>query len=240
MNLMELCKSLEPTLAQLEAARRGAQDGEAIDQRMQQWKSELADLQSSRQRADWLRIELSQVPLYPEQFAYTRQLAEQAAQRLVVRPDIEALTEEDLWVRLLQTAQKTAGTAWAQVKRTWAQRVEEFRQLTPSHQLRATASPLPQNDAPLADHEVHYHAASRFAAMEVPKSAGDPEAFANSIDACRSLAAKLRFDAPAEVEVFFRAINAGGASLALVTPTVLAWLAENDQLGRYTVRGSGR
>jgi hypothetical protein len=236
-----LCKSLESTLAQLEAARRGAQDGEAIDQRMQQWKSELADLQSSRQRADWLRIELSQVPLYPEQFAYTRQLAEQAAQRLEVRLDIEALTEEDLWVRLLQTAQKTAGTAWAQVKHTWVQRVEEeFRQLTPSHQLRATASPLPQNNALLADYEVHYRAASRFAAMEVPKSAGDPEAFTNSIDTCRSVAAKLRFDAPAEVEVFFRAINAGGASLALVTPTVLAWLAENDQLGRYTVRGSGR
>lgn len=240
MSLLDLSKSLESTLAQLEVARRGAQDGEAIDQRMQQWNAALADLKSARERAVWLGVELSQAAPYPEQFAYTRQLAHQAAERLEQRPAIEVLTEEDLWVRLLQSAQKTAATAWAEVKRAWTQRVEDFRQLTPSPQLRATASPLPQNDGLLAEYEVHYRAACRFAAMEAPKSTDHPASFAQAIDTCRSLAPQLRLDAPAEVEEFFRAINAGGASLTMVTPTVLAWLAENDQLGRYTVRGSGR
>ncbi|NNU44777.1 hypothetical protein [Ramlibacter montanisoli] len=42
MKLMELCSSLESTLAQLETARRGAQDGEAIEHRMQQWNENWA------------------------------------------------------------------------------------------------------------------------------------------------------------------------------------------------------
>jgi hypothetical protein len=240
MNLMELCSSLETTLAQLEAARRGAQDGEAIDQRTQQWNEKLGELEAARQRADWLHVDLSQLASYPEQFTYTRQLAHEAAERLERRPSIEALTEGDLWVRLLQTAQKTADAAWDQVKRAWALKVEEFRQLTPSHQLRATASPLPQNDALLANYEAQYRTASRLAAVEHPRSASDPEAFAQAIDSCKEIAGQLRFDAPADVEQFFRALNAGGASLALVTPTVLAWLSENDQLGKYVVRSSAR
>jgi hypothetical protein len=240
MNLMELCAKLELTLKQLEAARRGAQDGEAIDHRMRQWKEKLGNLQSARQRADWLHVELSHIAPYSEQFTYTQQLAQEAVQRLEQRPDIGVLTEEDLWVRLLETAQKTANAAWEQVKRSWTLKAEEFRRLTPSHQLRATASPLPQNDTLLADYEVQYRVAARLAGQEGPKSVGDPETFSQAIETCGGLAAKLRFDAPKDVEEFFRAINAGGASLTLVTPTVLAWLADNDQLGRYTVRSSGR
>lgn len=240
MNIMELCSGLESTLAQLEAARRGAQDGEAIDQRIQQWDGKLGDLEAARQRAEWLSVDLSQMASYQEQFTRTRQLAQEAAQRLAQRPDIEALTEGDLWVRLLQTAQKTASDAWDQVKGAWALRVQEFRQLTPSHQLRATASPLPQNDALLADYEAQYRAASRLAGMENPRSASDPDAFSQAIDSCKEIAGRLRFDAPTDVEEFFRAINAGGASLTLLTPAVLAWLSENDQLIRYVVRSSGR
>lgn len=240
MNLMESCRSLESTLLQLEAARRGAQDGEAIDQRIKQWDDRRSDLLSARQRAGWLHVDLSQVAPYSDQFAYTQQLAQQAAERLDQRPDIEVLTEEDLWVRLLQTAQKTAGTAWEQVKSTWRLKVEEFHQLTPTYQLRATASPLPQNDVLLAGYEVQYRTASRLAGMEAPKSAGEPEAFTLTVNTCKALAAQLRFDAPKEVEEFFRAINAGGASLSLVTPTVLAWLAEGDQLSMYTVRSTAR
>lgn len=240
MNLLEMSKALESTLAQLQAARSGARDGEAIDQRTKQWNGELAELRSASQRAGWLGVQLSQLPPYTEQFAYTRELAEQAAKRLDQRPDVEVLTEEDLWVRLLQMTEKTAATAWAEVKRVWALRVEEFNQLTPSQHLRITASPLPKNEALLAEYEVHFRAASRFAAMEVPKTSDQPAAFAQAIDMCRSLAAQLSFDAPTEVEEFFRAISAGNASLVQVTPAVLAWLAENDQLSRYAVRSSGR
>jgi hypothetical protein len=240
MNMTELCSTLESTLKQLEVARRGAQDGEAVDHRARQWSERLGDLQSARERADWLHVDLSQVALYSEQFTYTQQLAKEAVQRLEQRSDIGALTEGDLWVRLLETAQKTANATLEQVKRSWTLKAEEFRQLTPSHQLRATASPLPQNDTLLSDYEVQYRVASRLAGQEGPKSAADPEAFSQAIETCGGLAAKLRFDAPKEVEEFFRAINAGGAALTLVTPTVLAWLADNDQLGRYTVRSSAR
>lgn len=240
MNLMELCRILDSTISQLDAARRGALDVEAIDERMQQWSARSDDLRSARQRAEWLQIDLTQVASYPDQFAYTRDLAQQAAQLLEQRQSVEVLTEEDLWVRLLQTTQKTAALAWDQVKLGWRLRLEEYQQLSPTQQLRATASPVPQNAVLLEEYDAQYRNASRLAALEAPKSASDPGNLFQAIETCRTLAAQLRFDAPKEVEVFFRAINAGSASLALVTPTVLVWLANNDQLGRYAVRSSGR
>jgi hypothetical protein len=240
MSLTELCANLDSTLAQLAVAREGAQDGEAIDQRMRQWQEKVGELQSARTRADWLAVDLSHAAPYPEQLAYTRQLAQQAAERLEQRMNVATLTEENLWVRLLQTTQKAADCALEQVRHAWKQKVEEFRLLIAFHQLQATASPLPQNEALLAEYEVLYRSASRLAALEVPKSAGDPDALAQAIDRCKALAAQLRFDAPKDVEEFFRAINAGGASLALVTPTVLTWLADNEQLGKYTVRSANR
>ena len=240
MSLLESCKGLELTLLQLGGARRGALDGEAIDQRATQWEEKKTDLLSARQRADWLQLDLLQLAPYPEQFTHTQSLAQEAAQRLEERPDIEVLTVEDLWVRLLQTAQKAAGSAWQEVKRAWKLKLEDFQQLTPTQQLRATASPLPHNGVLLTQYDVHYQAASRLAALEAPKKAGDPGTFDLAIANCKILAGQLSFDAPKDVEEFFRAINTGGASLALVTPIVLTWLADNDQLSRFTVRSNGR
>jgi hypothetical protein len=240
MSLVELVGNLTLTLAQLEAARRGAQHGNDVDERMQQWSKELGSLLSARQGAEWLHVDLSQVATYLDQFAHTRQLAQQAAERLEQRQNIEVLTEEDLWVRLLQMTQKTADAVWAQVKRSWGGKVAEYNQLSPFQQLRVTVSPVPQNDALLTEYEAQYRDACRLANQEVPRSARDPETFTQAIESCKTLAAHLRFDATKYVEEFFRAINEGGASLVLVTPTVLVWLADNDQLSGFTVRRKGR
>jgi hypothetical protein len=240
MNLTQLCGGLDSSLSQLEAARRGAQDGEAIDQRRQQWGDRLSTLQSARQRAIWLQVDLSRVPPFEEQFAHTQRLADQAAKLLVQHADISALTEDNLWVRLLQTAQNAADTAWEHAKRAWSVRVEQFHQLTSPQQLRITASPLPQNEAVLVEYEIQYRSASRLAGLETPKSANDPDTLSQSIDRCRELASRLRFDAPKDVEEFFRAINEGRATLVHVTKDVLTWLADNGQLGAYTVRSSSR
>jgi hypothetical protein len=240
MSLLELCEGLESTLFQLERARRGAKDGDAIDQRAKQWNEKRSDLLSARQRAGWLQLDLSQLAPFTDQFTYTQSLAQEAAKQLEKGRDIKVLTEADLWVRLLQTAQQAAGSAWQEVKRAWKLKVEDFQQLTPTHQLRATASPLPQNDVLLAQYDAHYRTASRLAALETPKTASDPGAFDLAISNCKLLAGQLSFDAPKDVEEFFRAINTGGASLTLVTPIVLTWLADNDQLSKFTVRSSGR
>lgn len=240
MNLLELCRGLELTLSQLEAARRGAKDGDAIDQRARQWDERKSDLLSARQRAGWLQLDLSQLAPFPEQFTYTQSLAQEAAQRLEERPDVEVLTVEDLWVRLLQTVQKATDSALQEVKRAWTLKVEDFQQLTPTHQLRASASPLPQNGVLLAQYDAHYRTASRLAALETPKTVSDPGAFDLAISSCKLLAGQLSFDAPKDVEEFFRAINTGGASLTLVTPIVLTWLADNGQLSSFTVRSNGR
>ena len=240
MTLLDMCKGLETTLSQLELARRGASDGAAIDQRLQQWNAPLGELRSARKRSGWLQMDLAQINSYPEQLERTRQLANEAADRLDANPDINSLTEQDLWVRLLQTTEKTGVILQDAIKERWRQQTADFQQLTPFHQLRSAASPVPQNDAPLRVYESNYSTAARIAGTESPRAQVDVDALANCVAACRSAAADLRFDAPGEVADFFRAVNAGGASMTLVTPAVLQWLSGNDQLSRYTVRGNSR
>ena len=240
MNLRELLEGLNSSLTQLDLARRVGRDSAAIESRLRQWLSELAKMQSAHERAAWLEIEPSLVERYGEQLSYTRQLTEEAAQRLEATPDVSVLTEEDLWVRLLQAANKSAETILGAVKQRWATKVAQFKELTPPNLLRATAPALPQNEEALGDYDKNYGSASRLAAIEFPKTPSDPDELAQSIERCKAAAARLRFDAPTDVQVFFRAVNAGGASMTLVTPTVLVWLEENDQLHKYTVRGNAR
>lgn len=240
MSLAVLCKDLSSTLAQLEAARRGVNDGAAIDERRQQWSAKLAPLQAVRERASWLGLVPAAVPEHAVQFLRTKELAAEAAARLETTPEIAALTGDDLWVRLLQSAEDAAHSLSEAVKERWAQAVTAFRELTPPDQLRITASPLPANERLLSAYEVDFRQAGRLAAQEFPRTADDPAALEAAIASCQTAAAGLRFDAPEEVETFFRALNAHGAHLGLVTPTVLAWLAENGDLQNYIVRRSGR
>lgn len=240
MSLAALCRDLSSTLVQLEAARRGVNDGAAIDERRQQWSAKLAPLAATRERASWLGLEVAAVPEYAGQLLRTKQLAAEAAARLEVTPEISALTGEDLWVRLLQSAEGAAQSLSEAVKAQWAQAAAAFRELTPTEQLRITASPLPENERLLAAYEMDFRQASRLAAQEFPRTAEDPAALVAAITACKTAMVGLRFDAPEEVEAFFRALNAYAAHLGLVTPTVLAWLTENGDLENYTVRRSGR
>jgi hypothetical protein len=240
MSLAVLCRDLSSTIAQLEAARRGVSDGAAIDERRSQWSAKLARLQGARERASWLGLEPAVIPDYVGQFQRVRELAAEAIARLEDRADVAALTGDDLWVRLLQSADGAAENLWQAVKERWAQAAARLQELTPPNQLRITASPLPENERLLLVYEANFRQAGRLAGQEFPRTADDPGALDAAIAACKEAAAGLRFDAPADVEAFFRALNAHSAHLGLVTGAVLDWLAENGELQSYVVRRAGR
>src|SRR5690606_6862715 len=125
--------------------------------------------------------------------------AREAVERLEQRRDIEGLTEHDLWARLLETVEKAASLAYEQTKDAWRLCAKGLDELTPCSQLRATVSPVPQNDVLLAQYEEHYRTASRLAALEAPRSAGDRDILADAITTCKDLIAQLKFDAPKDV-----------------------------------------
>jgi hypothetical protein len=240
MNLLQMCQGLDNSLLELEMARRGAHDGAAINERNQQWLAELASLQRAKLGRDWLQFVIDKDAPYNNQIIETAQLAEEAANRLEENSNVECLTEGDLWIRLLQTTNTTAKTLFDLVKLNWIDEISIFHKLTPYNQLRSTASILPQNLSPLNDYETNYKIAERLSKQDSPKTEQDITQFKQSVKNCIDAAAKLCFDAPDEVIEFFRAVNTGGASLNLVTPVVLTWLKDNDQLLKYIVRGNGR
>ena len=54
-------------------------------------------------------------------------------------------------------------------------------------------------------------------------------------DDLKAIAGQFDFDVPAEVKAFLEAVQADGAALALLTPTVTAWLKDNDAFTAYRI-----
>lgn len=237
MSLIDQCNELDASLEQLDSVRRGASDGAAIDKRYEQWHGHLTALQNARDRAAWLEVEEAQLADYSVKLAHATELAAQAARTLAATSDIGVLTHEDLWARLLKTSESAGEILSVHIAQRWAEEKAAFSTLTPAHQLEATASPLPQNSEHLRHYREAYSNASRLANLNAPKTSTDRTSLRAAIQQCVDAASKVRFDAPEDVAAFFRAVNSGGALMSLVTPTVLQWLTENDQLQRYVVRG---
>lgn len=97
----------------------------------------------------------------------------------------------------------------------------------------------PQNIEALSQYQEVY---SQFSALFLlpPTS---PATVAKARELAQDLAkvaVKFNYDVSPDVKAFLAAVQAGGASLGLLTGDVLDWLAENNAADGYLIRASGR
>jgi hypothetical protein len=79
------------------------------------------------------------------------------------------------------------------------------------------------------------HQTFRSAFDALPGTATEIATVRQLADDLKTIAGEFDFDVPAEVKAFLEAIQAGGAALALLTPTVTAWLKDNDAFTAYRI-----
>jgi hypothetical protein len=238
--LLQRCQLLDSKLKSLMLAKQHAGDHRLIQQRTLEWKDRKERLKVLKSRTACLALAADDVTGVSSRRAALRQNAGTILARLQQHDDINELTRDAAWKRLLKSAEGLTEDLEAAGCKAWSAYLEE--QGTPENpvMLRQRTPPTPQNEEALRDYQASFATYEVIARLPLPRSAEDVAQLANDVAACRKAFLKLTFDLPAEVKRFYEAISTGTATLVQVTPSVLTWLAERAQLERFRVRSAGQ
>lgn len=238
--MLERCQAVSETVSQVISARKLQHARVRLEQRNQEWADHRAKLTTSRDRAEWVRLQPSEVLAFVQKRDQLATHAKEAVGRLSNGEEVAKLTEDPLWTKLLKSAEGAAETLEEAVRQAWRGFVEAAGTLEEPAALEATLPQTPTNKQALEAYKTKYRDYKKLADQSVPRTAADRETLERTVGECRTALSTVQRDVPKEVDAFFRAVDAYTATLAHVTPQVLRWLEENGQLGRYQVRIAGK
>jgi hypothetical protein len=123
-------------------------------------------------------------------------------------------------------------------RRAWSTYRDEQGALEDPVVLSSRTPATPQNNEALQAYRLSHAAYRVIANLSLPRAPDDLTQLKDHVAACRQAFARLTFNLPAEVKLFFEAVTAGNATLAQVTPSVLEWIAQHGRLDAFSVRSS--
>ncbi|MCX7166620.1 MAG: hypothetical protein NTV11_10145 [Rhodocyclales bacterium] len=238
--LLQRSQILDAKLKSLTLAKRHADDYNLIQQRTQEWNDRNEKLRVFRSRTACLTLRAEDVTEVTSKRAALLQNASTVLARLNQDDDINQLTRDAAWKRLLKSAEGLTEVLEAAGRKAWSAYLEERGTLEDPVALRLRTPPTPQNDEALRAYQASYAAYQVIARLSLPRTEEDLTLLTTHVAACRQAFLLLTFDLPIEVKRFFEAINAGSATLAQVTPSVLEWIAKNGRLDGFRVRSAGQ
>ncbi|MBU9642351.1 hypothetical protein [Burkholderia gladioli] len=149
--------------------------------------------------------------------------------------NIESLSENELWRRLLQQADKT-NTAYAEaIRANWRALTQDLGTVETASALIAREPETPSNKTALAQYQALYTQYAALRNADMPPAAQSADALRECVERLREILATLT-PTPESVKQFFKAVEAGGAALDLLTEEVLNWLKLYDDATRFVIR----
>lgn len=239
-SLLERCQAVAAKVQQLTLAQRHITQQLQVKKRTEEWNSRRDTLKRVEERITCLPLAAEAQQGVAEKREHLRHNAALVLERLKTLDDIAQLTSDDKWARLLASIEGLTEALETGGKTAWKAHIEEQGTIEAPAWLRDRAPPTPMNDDAIAAYQKHYSVYSALTKQALPRSESDVVQMSQAIAACRAEAAKITFDVPPDVQHFFQAVQAGSATLASLTPGVLAWLAEKEQLDRYRIRSVGQ
>ena len=238
MMLTEQCQQARSTIEELVLAQRHQNQRSELRARTAQWNKVRTDWTKAVEQADWMALSPDSVPDCAKILSALRGDAREAAERLGTMQDISSLAADPMWTRLLQLTSRAAETLRAATQGAWRDWIEvEERPVAPAA-LRAKVANIPANREILKRYEQAHAAYERLARLSAPRNTGDASALRAAEAECKAALGGLALDAPPPVEAFFRAVDGHTATLANLTPEVLEWLRERNQLHQYIIRNA--
>jgi len=238
MTLTEQCQRARSTIEELVLAQRHQHQRSALRDRTAQWNKVRADWSKAIEQAEWMALSPESVPDYAKIQLALRGDAREAAERLGVMQDISSLAADPLWTRLLQSIDRAAETLRAATLGAWRDWIEVGERPVAPAALRAKVANIPANREILKRYEQAHADYQRLAKLSAPRSTGDASALRAAEAECKAAVVGLTQDAPPPVVAFFRAVDGHTATLANLTPEVLEWLREHNQLHQYIIRNA--
>jgi hypothetical protein len=238
--LLHRCQLLDTKLKALALAKRHAADHKLIQQRTQEWRDRNEKLKALNARTACLSLAAEDSKSLLSRRVALRQNAGTILARLKQDDDINELTRDAVWKRLLKSSEGLAEDLQAAAQKAWQVYLEEHATLENPVALRRRTPQTPQNNEALQAYQASYTAYENIKRLPIPRNGEDLAQLQTHVAACREAFSQLSFDLPVEVKRFYEAISAGNATLAIVNPTVLGWLAEHGHLDRFRVRSVGQ
>jgi hypothetical protein len=238
--LLQRCQTLDTKIKALALAKRHADDLKHIQQRTGEWRERNVRLKGIQTQTNPLTLAAEDSKTVASKQAALRQNGGKVLARLKENDDIKELTRDAAWTRLLRASDGLAEVLETAGRSAWRAHLEQQGTLENPATLRQRAPPTPQNEEALRAYQVSHAAYAAIARLPLPRTPEDLAQLSTHVAACRQAFARLTFDLPAEVRIFYEAIHASTATLANVTPSVLKWLAEYGHLDRFRVRSAGQ
>ena len=239
MKLADRCAAVATSLVKVDAASRNANQRAAVEIRAREWNTRRSELEGVQKRISLVGLKSSDIPAAANTVNHLRSLAVEAAARLAESGDVSTLPNDDLWTRLLTTAEGVQEALSNAGQEAWRSLVSSIGTVEVPHEVRARLPmTTPPNAEVFAQYEAQHAVYSRIANQKLPTSADDTQTLRDAVATMRLLYGRLQFDVPEDVEAFFRAVNSGGAGLELLTDVVRNWLEKSGQIGRFLIKKS--
>lgn len=165
----------------------------------------------------------------------TQALCAQVRQLLLDTKDIEVLSQDDLWLRLLRTAEKANKICEGAIRTTWKALIQALGAVESSSALAARVPATPGNEKVLTTYSALYSNYATLATADMPAGPDSAPELEACVEQLRKILSTLT-PAPDSVHRFFKAIETGGATLDLITEEVLEWLKRHDDWTRFVVK----
>ena len=234
--LFQLCQTLQSKIEALALANDLAEDLKYIQQRTQEWQATYKKVVGLRVQTELLTLSIQDLEKVASKKGALRQNAQKILTRMLAKESPKQLTRHAGWTRLLNSCDGLAEELDKAGRKAWQAYLDQLGIMEKPSTLRQRTPSTPLNEEALKDYQASHSAYAAIAVLEMPLSADDLEKVMDHVTACRRAFARLTFDLPDEVRMFFLAVNAGTATLAHVTPKVVTWLKEQGQLDRFRVR----
>ncbi|MEJ8827218.1 hypothetical protein WKW80_35430 [Variovorax humicola] len=205
-----------------------------IQSRQSEWDGARKPIDALYAKLQWFGAEVSADADLQEVLGKVRYLSGQAQELLRSGTDMEVLTQDELWVRLINQAKTAADTARAAVRAAWRARVLAAGTLPAPEEISNLMMPSPTNQAALRAYREQHERYRALRDRLEPGSESDLYAVDQYARDLQARQQSFALNLPPEVKLFREALPLG-APLPLLTPSVLQWLQEHDDPTRFAV-----
>jgi hypothetical protein len=227
---------LDQQLSSLSLAKQNMDEVRRIQERSTEWKTVKAKLERLETSAEILSPTERQAPELVSMRNSVRRQAADIRKRLQAASDVAGLEQDASWRKLLSSVTGLAEQLEKAALETWKKAVEECGSLEMPSTVRALMPPTPENESAARRYDDSFRQFQEVAKRRIPTSLSDLSSLRAHADACRRAYGSITFDVPEDVRVFLKAVQDDSATVAHLTPIVVEWLKEKQQLARYRVR----
>jgi hypothetical protein len=225
--------ALRANLQRLEEMGADVQETARLTDLRRELAKEVEILERVTALASVLESEKIQTPNAPA-LATARSRAATLKNKFAEDTRAATLTKGTNWVSLLRDLKAAADEVASGSRTAW----KEFRGSTYTGDAPAVIRnriALTDKNAETYERYATKYQAFRSAFDALPERGAEIATVRELADDLKAIAGQFDFNVPDEVKAFLAAVQANGAALALLTPTVTAWLKDNDAFTAYRI-----